>query len=296
MPQTEKAMILSLDYRTPWTLEEACDLLWKSDGKGKVIAGGTDLVISLRSGDLNPALLIDVTRIPELQGIGEIDDLITIGAGVTHADLASSALLMESGKILCDAAREIGSPQIRNLGTLGGNVVNASPAADTVPALMVLDAVAEIASGDGRRRTPLPELFKGPYETALKPHEILTRISFRKLSTDTRSSFIRLARREAMAIARMSVALVLRREKGNGRIEDIRVSVGAVTPTPHRLTDVEAFLKGKRPDGDLLREASGKVSESMRAWSGTRPSSSYKVPVVEALFIRAVEEAVGQER
>jgi len=287
-------MISPFQYKIPLTLQEACDLLWESGGKAKVIAGGTDLVIGLRKGDLKPPLLIDITRLPELHGIEEKNGLITIGAGVTHAELSSSALLKKNGKILSEAASEIGSPQIRNLGTIGGNIVNASPAADTVPALMVLDAAGEVISREGKRKVPLADLFKGPYETALKPCEILTRISFERLSADTRCSFVRLARREAMAIARMSVALALRIGREEDRIEDIRISVGAVTPTPHRIADAEVFLKGRSPDRDLFKEASRKVSESILGRSGMRASSSYKVPVVEALFIRALEEALRE--
>jgi CO/xanthine dehydrogenase FAD-binding subunit len=287
-------MMPALAYKIPSTLQEAYELLWGAAGKAKVIAGGTDLVLRLRCGDVKPAFLIDITRIPELQGIREENGFITIGASVTHSDLAASALLKKHGKILSDAAAEIGSPQIRNLGSIGGNIINASPAADTAPALMVLDAVGEVVSMEGERSVPLVDLFEGPYETALKPHEILTRISFEKLSPDTSCSFVRLARREAMAIARISVALALRIGKKERLIEDIRVSVGAVTPTPHRISDAEAFLKGRSPERDLFKEASRKVSESILGWSGVRASSSYKVPVVEALFIRALEEALGE--
>jgi len=287
-------MIPELDYRTPETLEEACNLLWESGARAKVIAGGTDLVIRLRNKELKPSWLVDITRVPELQGIEEKDGLMVIGAGVTHAELASSAVLKRHGKILSDAASEIGSPQIRNLGTIGGNIVNASPAADTVPALMALDAVGEVVSREGERRVRLGDLFKGPYETALKPHEILTRISFQKLPPDTGCGFVRLARREATAIARMSVALTVRIGRGKNRIEDIRISVGAMTPTPHRISEAEAMLKGKSPDRGLFKEASQKVSESILRRTGLRASSSYKVPVVEALFIRSLEKALGE--
>ena len=289
-------MIPSFDYKTPKILKEACDLLWESGGKAKLIAGGTDLVISLRNGDLKPQCLIDITNIEGLRKIVEKNGMISIGAAVTLSEIASSPAVKKYGEILSDAASEIGSPQIRNVGTIGGNIVNASPAADTLPPLVVLDAVARVVSKLGERDVPLLQLFKGPYKTSLKPFEILTQVSFKKLPSGVRSSFIRLARREGMAVARMSVAVVLQREEGSDRIEGIRISAGAITPLPQRMSDVEAILKGKSPDEKVLQKASLKVSDTMIRQSGIRPSTSYKAPVAEALFIRAMRKALKGQR
>jgi CO/xanthine dehydrogenase FAD-binding subunit len=196
---------------------------------------------------------------------------------------------------LLEAASEIGSPQIRNVGTIGGNIINASPAADTLPPLMVLDAVAQVTSREGEKEVPLHFLFKGPYETNLKPHEILVNVSFRKLSDDIKTGFVRLARREAMAIARMSVAVILQREKGKRQIKEVRISLGSVTPTPQRITDVEAILRGKAPNEERLKMASRQISEVMIRHSGVRPTTSYKAPVVERLFMRGFRKALGKE-
>ena len=283
-------MIPSFDYNTPKTLEEACHLLWELRDKAKIIAGGTDLVIGLRSGELKPQCLIDIARIDDLRRIVEENGRISIGAGVTHSEIASSPIIRRYGEVLSEAASWIGSPQIRNLGTLGGNIVNASPAADTVPPLMTLNAVGRILSFEGEKEVPLDHLFKGPYETHLKPHEILAQVKFPKLSPTAKSSFIRLARREAAAIARMSVAVVLQME--NGRIEEIRISAGSITPAPQRMSEAEAILKGRSPDEEGLRLAAYQVSETMIRASGIRPSTSYKKPVIEALFIRAIRKAL----
>jgi CO/xanthine dehydrogenase FAD-binding subunit len=292
-PQTASSMIPPFDYKIPKTIEEACDLLWKSEGKAKIIAGGTDLVIGLRNGDHAPSVIIDITRIKGLRKIEEMNGTLSIGATVTHSEISSSSLVRKYGKVLSDAASEIGSPQIRNLGTIGGNIVNASPAADTLPPLMVLNAMGRVASKEGMKDVPLIHLFHGPYQTNLKPHELLVQIIFPKLHPELRSSFVRLARREALAIARMSMAVILKIEKN--RIEDIRISVGSVTPTPQRMTETEAFLKGKSPHGELLEKASFKISEAMTQQSGIRPSTSYKRPVVEALFIRAMRKVLEEE-
>ncbi len=288
-------MMPPFDYKTPSTLQEAVELLWRADGKAKIIAGGTDLMIGLRNEAQVPPLLIDLTRIEELRKIEEKDGKISIGAAVTHSEIASSASIKRYGGILSDAASVIGSPQIRNLGTIGGNIVNASPAADTLPPLMVLNAVGRVVSREGEKEVPLSELLKGPYESSLRPDELLTQITFQKLSPAMGRGFIRLARRGAMAIARMSVAVVLKTESRERRIEDIRIGVGSVTPIPQRMAEAEIFLTGESPEEGVLQKASRKISEAMVRQSGIRPSTSYKKPVVEALFIRAMRKALEEE-
>lgn len=278
------------DYQTPKTLQEACQLLKTANGTAKVIAGGTDLVIRLRNEKEKPSLLIDITQLKELQGIEESDEVLSIGAAVSHSEIAASPLVRQYGAILSEAASQIGSPQIRNLGTIGGNIINASPAADTLPPLLVLDAAGKVVSWEGQREVPIRQLFRGPYESALKPDEILVRIVFKKLSQDFSSSFLRLARREAMAIARMSLAIVL--EVKDGKIRGLRFAPGAVLPIPERLSEVEEFLEGRPPEEELLKAASHKVSEAMIRRSGIRPSTSYKGPVMETLFLRAMRKAL----
>ncbi|MCX5917916.1 MAG: xanthine dehydrogenase family protein subunit M [Deltaproteobacteria bacterium] len=288
-------MIPPFEYQSPETLTEACRVLGEWGPRGKIIAGGTDLVISLRKGEARPQILIDVTRIPELRRIEEAGGKIGIGAAVTHGEIASSKLIQRYGKVLSDAASWVGSPQIRNLGTIGGNIVNASPAADTISPLMVLEAVGRVVSKKGVTEVPLAELFRGPYQTNLKPDELLAQISFPKLPSGFRGSFVRLARREAMAIARMSVAVMLRMARGEDRIEEIRISAGAVTPTPHRIAEAESVLRGKPPDEETMKKAAQCLSGNMVRWSGVRPSTVYKAPVVEALFRRCLRQALEEK-
>ena len=285
-------MIRPFDYKSPNSIEETIRLLWQANGKAKIIAGGTDLVIGLRNGDQNPQFLIDVTKIEELQKIKEKNGTISIGAAVTHSEIASSPLIKKYARVLSDAVSKIGSPQIRNLGTIGGNIVNASPAADTLPPLMVLNAIGKVVSKDGEKQVPLYELFKGPYETSLKPDELLVRVTFQKLSSGMRGCFVRLARRDAVAIARMSVAIVIEMEKRKKRIKDIRIAAGSITPTPQRFSEAEDFLRGKSPDGETLRRASLKISEMMINRTGIRASTPYKRPVIEALFIRGMRKVL----
>ncbi len=289
-------MISPFEYRSPETLTEACQLLGEWGGKGKIIAGGTDLVISLRKGEAQPQMLIDVTRIPQLRQIEEADGEIRIGAAVTHREISSSRLIQQYGKVLSDAASWVGSPQVRNLGTIGGNIINASPAADTLPALMVLNASGKVISSRQVRELPLSELFQGPYQSSLNSDELLAQVSFPKLTSDFRTGFIRLARRAAMAISRMSLAVVLRMARGEDRVEEVRISMGAVTPTPHRMSEAESILKGKTPDEGTMKKAAQCISKTMVEWSGVRPSTAYKAPVAEALFLRCMRQAVEENR
>jgi CO/xanthine dehydrogenase FAD-binding subunit len=261
--------------------------------RGKIIAGGTDLVVSLRKGEAQPQILIDITRIPELRRIEEAGGKIRVGAAVTHGEIASSKLIQQYGKVLSDAASWVGSPQIRNLGTIGGNIVNASPAADTLPALMVLEATGRVLSPGTDREVPLCELLRGPYQSTLIPVELLAQVSFPKLSSDFRTGFIRLARRAAMAISRMSVAVALRMAQGEDRIDEARISAGAVMPTPRRMSEAESILRGKTPDEGTMKKAAQCISGTMVRRSGVRPSTAYKAPVVEALFLRCMRQALG---
>jgi len=285
-------MIPPFEYQSPETLTEACRVLREWGPRGRIIAGGTDLVISLRKGESRPQILIDVTRIPELRRIEEAGGKIRIGAAVTHGEIASSRLIQQYGKVLSDAASWVGSPQIRNLGTIGGNIANASPAADSLPPLMVLEATGRVLSSGRDKEVPLSDLFSGPYQSSLNPDELLVQVSFPKLAPDFRTGFVRLARRAAMAIARMSVAVVLRMIRGENRIEEVRISAGAVTPTPHRMSEAESILTGKNPDEGTMKKAAQCISEAMIRWSGVRPSTAYKAPVVEALFLRCMRQAL----
>jgi len=282
-------MIPPFQYKIPKNLREACNLLWDYREKAKVIAGGTDLIIALRNGLLRPEVLIDITHLSELRKIEERNGIISIGGAVTHSEISDSPIIRTYGRILSEAASQIGSPQIRNTGTIGGNVINASPAADTLPPLMVLEAMGKVVSKEGEKEVPIDSLIQGPYRSTLLPHEILVSISFKKLPPHMKDSFIRLARRDGMAIARMSIAVLLQRE-GN-RMKEVRISVGAITPTPQRMKEAESLLEDQPFDLERLRVASEKVSSEMVLRSGVRPSTSYKSPVVKALMMRAIQQA-----
>ncbi|NIQ38412.1 MAG: xanthine dehydrogenase family protein subunit M [Proteobacteria bacterium] len=287
-------MLPPLEYIVPSDRFEACNFLAKNGSETKIIAGGTDLVLSLRRGEVRPRYLLDISEIEELRKIEDGGDQITIGAACTHTQISESPMLKEHGGILSEASGWIASRQIRNLGTIGGNVVNGSPAADTVPALMVLNGRLKIVSSNRHREVPLSDIYVGPYETNLGPHELVSHIIVDKIPEGARYRFFRLTRRKAMATARINGGVLLRQKNSGGRIEDIRISVGSVTPRPCRMTRAEEFLMGAIPSEPTIERGCRIVGESMVELSGVRQSTEYKRPVVNVLVRRALQDILAE--
>ncbi len=281
------------DLIRPENIDEACNILASMGNKARVIAGGTDLMIDLRRDKL-PAgtrMLLDISSLAELNYIIEEGEYIRIGAGVTHAQLAASKLLKEKASLLAQAALALGSPQIRNRGTIGGNIVTAAPCADTAPPLVVLQATVVLRKGNDQREVAIENFFKGPFQADIAPDELLYEIYFKKLPRDSGSAFIRLARRNALAKSRMSLA-VAARQNDEHKIADIRISAGSVTPLFCRFKAAEAVLLGKIPAEEDLKGAAGLISGEMIERSGYRWSTDYKKPVVEALAVRALKRVL----
>ncbi len=275
-------------YISPRSLEEALKILEDRGEGAQVIAGGTDLMIQIREGKLGAGLLVDITYIPELRFIREEGNQIKLGPLVTHAELASSGVIKNGASVLERAAHSVGSPQIRNMGTIGGNIINASPAADTIPALVVLDAQVTLMRKGRKRTLPITDLYIGPYKTIIEPHELLVEITFTKLDDGWRSSFIKLARRRALAIARINIAALAKME--GAKAKEVRISVGSSTPTPCRMGEVETLLTGEVPSLALIEEAALKAAQEMVKRSGVRPSTKYKRPAVQGLVEKALRE------
>ena len=171
-----------------------------------LLAGGTDLMIAARKGELKSRFVMDVSRLGELNRIEKADGLLAVGAGATFTEISNSTEVLKSAPVLARAAKSVGSPQIRNVGTIGGNVANASPAADSVPPLVVLRARVHIQSLSSERTPLVDELIVAPYRTSLRPDELIVRFLIEPVPTDYRWSFQRIARRKALAIARANVA------------------------------------------------------------------------------------------
>jgi carbon-monoxide dehydrogenase small subunit len=239
-----------------------------------------------------PKVIVDISCVAELAGISERDGHIVIGPLVTHAQLQDSPLVQRAAPLLVSAAASIGGPQIRHRGTIGGNIMNAAACADTVPPLVALDATVTLQSSAGARELRLVDLFVKPYQTQARPDELLTAIRFPALPASARSAFLKLGRRNALAISRLSVAAVLEFDAA-GCVAAARIAPGAVFPAWRRMTTAERMLVGKTPTTELLAVVGQKVSEEMIAETGRRWSTEYKEPVLAVLVRRALEQCAA---
>lgn len=278
-------------------LEEALSLLAEWGPACRVVAGGTDLLVDLRAEDGRwPGLkvVLDISGLAELKGIRVEGERIRLGALVTHAEVAAHPFLNQEVTFLPQACRTVGSPQIRNRGTIGGNVVNASPAADSLPPLVALGAEAVVANLRSRRAVPLEELLVAPYRSSLADDELLLELAFPRPPRGTRSCFLKVGRRRALAISRLSLAALVTPGEGN-RVEDVRLVPGAAFPMPRRARKGEDLLRGARPTPELLARAGEAVAEEMVERSGVRWSTEYKRPVLAGLTRRALAQLWGGE-
>ncbi len=268
---------------------DALKFLEEHGAETSLLAGGTDLMISAREGGLKSSYVMDISRLEELTRIEKADGLCAIGAGVTFSEIAESAEILNSVPLLAAAAKTVGSPQIRNVGTIGGNVANASPAADSVPPLVVLQARVEIRSISSERTPFVEEFITAPYRTSLKPNELIVRFLLETIPDGYRWDFQRIARRKALAIARANLALLASSDE-QGRVEDLRLCVGSISPRPSRLTEAEEILKGKIPSPELIGAVAKSVSSEMISRSGIRPTTEYKQPAVEGLIVKSMSK------
>ncbi len=280
-------------YIRPTSLSEALEFLGEHGPQTAVLAGGTDLMIAVRRGDVAARFMMDVSRLEELRGIEKHNGSLSVGAAVTYTEIINSPLVLEYAPVLASAARAVGSVQIRNVGTLGGNVANGSPAADSVPPLVVHEALVDIRSATSQRTPRLEEVFTAPYLTNLTGAELITRFILKPLDAGYRSGFQRIARRRALSVARISAAALARMDS-SGALTDLRLCVGSILPKPRRMTEAEDLLKGSLPEPDLLRKASEAVSREMIRVSGLRPSTEYKQLAVEGIVTKVISEAIGE--
>jgi CO/xanthine dehydrogenase FAD-binding subunit len=271
-------------YRRPETLDEALLFLKRHGADTCPLAGGTDVMVDLRSGKLKTSYLLDISRLPELQGIALSEEGLSIGAGVTISEIYASALVAEHAPSMLKACAFFGSLQIRNVATIGGNVGNASPSADTAPSLLVHGTKAVLAGFSGKRTVGVEDLFEGPYRSGIRPDELMLRFILAP-ARGRFSDFQKIGRRKALAISRMSMAILAEQAKDE-TFRFIRLALGSATPTPMRVKAVESFLVGKRPDLQTLEWGAQLMAEEMIRITGRRPSTVYKEKAVQGLFLR----------
>lgn len=286
---------MSREYFQPTTLEEALQIR-RDNREASLLAGGTDLVVAMRH-DRGPAGdLIDLSKILELKGMHEMAGGIRIGPMTTFTELMESQLLREAAEILCEAAETVGSPQIRNRGTIGGNLCNASAAADCITPLLCLDAAVELQSlgPDGSKCTrvlPLDTFLMNSKKTDLRDDEILTGLFFQRPAAEMSFAFQKIGRRNALAIARLNGSCAIRL-KGN-TVTSLSFALGAATSKPERIERAEEYLTGRELTDEALAAAGKRAAEYVLEKTGVRASSSYKLPVIErftATLIRAAAE------
>ena len=282
----------SFEYCGVSTLEDAFSLLAKYEGKAKLFAGGTDLLVEMKEETVSPQYLIDIKSIPGMDSIqySETEGL-RIGALTTIRAIETSLEIRKRHSILAQAAHKIGSVQIRNRATIGGNLCHAVPSADTAPALLCLDATNKIRSAAGERSMSLDTFFKGPGETILESDEILTEILVPLLPPQSAGIYLKLCRVRSMDLAMVGVAVVITADPTGGICKDIRIALGAVAPIPFRAKQAEMIIRGGAIDDNMILEAARKASEEARPISDVRASAEYRKEMVRVLTGRALTQA-----
>ncbi len=272
-------------------LPDVTELLWADGPTTLVIAGGTDVLVRPEP-FAGKNLVVDVSRLDALRGIGLTEQgSIRIGAGVTHQEVADDQLIRRRARLLSLACRSVGSLQIRNRGTLGGNLGNASPAADSVPALVCLDARVRLVSRDRTRSVPVEEFFKGPGQTVMGCDEVIESVCLPPRKGRTVAIFKKAGQRRGMCCAKATVALVARRH-GDGRLTDVRVAMGAVASTVIGVPRAVEALEDRVLDPELIQKAARACCDAARPIDDIRSTAEYRRAVVGALMTEGLSEVL----
>ncbi len=281
------------NFRRAETVDEVLERLASSRGKIELVAGGTDVMISLRNEELGRDIeeVLDISGIDELNFIYHKEDngkeMLHIGAATPLRQIAADPLVKEKTLVLHKAADSVGSLQVRTRGTIGGNVVTAAQCADTVPALLVLEAVLVLKSKTGSREIAIEDFFTGPKQTDIREDELLTEIRIPVPPEGSRGVFDKLIRREAVAKSRLSVC-VITKQGADKKVQDIRVCVGSCLGTHSRFPTVEKMVLGKIPNRELIEQAGAAAGDYIVEVGGYRWSTDYKKPVAASLTARAL--------
>jgi carbon-monoxide dehydrogenase medium subunit len=297
-------MLPEFELVRPRALSEALALLAEYGADALPVAGGTNVVVDLRNGGYRPEVLVDIGRLAELRGIRRDDGHVIVGAGTTISELLNSPLIAEHAAILRQAAAVFANPLIRNRATIGGNLADASPAADTAPPLLALAAEVELASTSGTRRVPLNDFLVGVRQTLRRPDELLTAIrwpappAFRSWEEQVfspqlwkvRGAYYKIGLRKADAISVLSAAVMVERDVA-GLCRRAAIALGAVAPRPFRATEAEATLVGQPLTSDVIAEAARLAAAATRPISDIRGSANYRRRVTEVVVRRLLAQA-----
>lgn len=273
------------DYLKPTTLQQALSLLEAYQGKAKIVAGGTDVMVWMKTKWGVPEALISLKHIPELNHISE-NGSFRIGSATTLASIQKHPALREAFPVLIDAVNNIGSVQIRNVGTMGGNICNAAPSADTGVALLTLGAAVKIAGTKGERTVALEDFFVGPNQTILTPEEIVSEFILPRPQPHTGGAYWKHTRRKALQLPLVGIGVTLSFEEDLLTCKEVKIALGVAAPTPMRAREAEHVLRGKPVDEARLMEAGETAAKESRVRDTVRCSAWYRREMIRVYVKR----------
>ena len=286
-----RAFLPGYHMETPRDLTETLDRIANEPGVWRPFAGGTDLMVLLEAGKLPHKKFLNIWNLRELRGIETSADHVTLGALTTYTQVRRHEILAREFPLLCRAAAETGSVATQNRGTLGGNIANASPAADSPPALLVYDAEIEIVSASGVRWIPYQQFHSGYKQMDLRPSELIRRIRLPRNNYPWKQYFRKVGTRRAQAISKVCFAAAARMDAG--RMSDVRIVLGSVAPTVLRAVGVEGMLRGQKPEAAILKAAQDALANEIAPIDDIRSTSHYRRTVARNLLAEFIESLAG---
>jgi CO/xanthine dehydrogenase FAD-binding subunit len=284
-----KACIPAYDIRTPEDLKETVDILERERGKYKIFAGGTDIMPLLQSDKLQDRQFLNIWNLQDLRGIRVADDKIVIGALTTHTEIKDHPVLKKEFPLLCQAASMIGARAIQNRGTIGGNIANSSPAADSCPPLLVYDAKIVLMSANGQRHIDYTRFHTGYKQIVLEPQELIFALELCRPAIQGYHYFKKIGARKAEAISKVCFAGVI--EINEQEITNIRIALGSVAPMPLRCARTEAFLLNNKRSASLIKEAKEILSHEISPIDDIRSSRDYRITIASNLLAEFIDNA-----
>lgn len=282
----------SFEYFEPGTVEEAIQILSIYGAKAKVLAGGTDLLVSMKRKEIKPQCIVYIKNIPELSYIEYNQKTgLRIGALASHEEIAHSPTIRSKFELLATACRKIGTPQVRNMGTLGGNICQGGPSQDTIPPLLVLDARLKLAGSRGERIVPIEEFFIAPFQSALHDAELLIEIQIPTPPPQSAGCYKWITKRTKVDESLVGAAVLMVSDSTDGICKDIRIALCSVAPIPFRARKAEDLLRGKKIRNKLLQQ----VAQVAAGETRPRSRAEYRRNMTRVLVKRAVDE-VWQRR
>ena len=288
---------MKFELLQPRSLQEALEMKKNYGDKARVLAGGTDLLVLLKDQKLTAEAVMSLAGVRDLNFIRYEDGRgATLGALATHSGVAASPIIQQKFPDLAEACSQVGAVQIQNLGTVGGNLCNASPAADVAPPFLLMDAVLILASARGERRVSIHDFFQGPRRTVLQADEILKEIFVPEVPGRRGATYLKLGRRKAMEIAIVGIGVAIHLNGSDQVVSECRIAMGSVAPTPMRARRGEEILRNQEVRDGLIEEVAVVAAEEASPISDVRASREYRLDMIRVLCRRAARVALARAR